>query len=155
KAAKQGIDDLLSAQGPEIALHLIAQAVDAVEFEKQTGGKASTHGYFVKDHTICKLAWDKDSISEVQLTTFSARIIGEIIEDNGVEQSRLYEIEAEVSGLNARKLDFTVPVSQYASLHWVAERLGKDAVVIPPTEDREVAAAIQLVSPQDICTRHR
>jgi hypothetical protein len=149
---KLGLDDYAFLQGIDAALRLIEQAVDGEEYERKIRG-ALQHPYTIRDGAIWKCGTNKDGIPvDVHLTTFTARITGEVIESAGAEQTRYYEIEGIANG---RTAIFTIPSSEYRSLSWVALHLGAGAVILPPTEDREVAAAIQLLSPEDRPVRLR
>lgn len=78
-----------------------------------------------------------------RLTNFYARIVANVAEHDATGVRRFYEIDARVDDQRAR---LRVPVTEYASLAWVAQ-LGSDAVVEPgrDTKDR-VRAAIQYLS---------
>jgi hypothetical protein len=68
----------------------------------------------------------RDGEVRVPLTNFDARIVGESVRDDGVEQSRVFEIEATLRGRTSR---FTVPVAQFGGMSWVLRYLGAGAVV--------------------------
>ena len=63
-----------------------------------------------------------------RLTNFNARIRADVVEDDGVEIRRTYEIEAELSG---RRKSFLVPAAQFQTVNWAAENLGPRAIVFP------------------------
>jgi hypothetical protein len=151
-SSKIGLDDYAYLKGPEAAIRLIERAVDSEAFERKSRG-AVHHPYLARDGAIWKSMVNKDGVPmDTRLTTFIARIVGEVIEDNGLEQVRHYEIEGIVAGETST---FTIPAQEFRSLGWVAIHLGKAAIILPPTEDREVAAAIQLISPEDAPARAR
>ena len=80
----------------------------------------------------------------VRLTNFSARIVADLTEDDGVERSHQYEIEASLGGPSART---TVPATQFHAMAWPMELLGAGAVVYPGLSLRDHArGAIQLLS---------
>jgi len=80
----------------------------------------------------------------VQLTNFNARIVSEVVEDDGAESRRLFEIEA---SLGNRSFHFSIPAFQFAALNWPAEHIGAQAIVYPGFGLRDhVRAAIQLLS---------
>ena len=56
---------------------------------------------------------------DVPLADFTARIIADVVEDDGAEERCFYEIEATVG---ARTQSVTVPASQFASMTWVGDR---------------------------------
>ncbi|MCI0340256.1 MAG: DUF927 domain-containing protein [Planctomycetales bacterium] len=61
-----------------------------------------------------------------RLTNFTAAITAEIIEDDGLEARRLYELQAEHMG---QLTTFLVAALEFGSLRWVAERLPATATV--------------------------
>ena len=80
--------------------------------------------------------------TQVQLTNFQAAITANIRLDDGVETRCEFEIAAELIG---RKLQFTIPASDFASMDWPIERLGAAAITFP--NQREYArTAIQSFS---------
>ena len=94
------------------------------------------------------LVWLKLSSERVVVSTrlanFTATISGEVVEDDGVEQRRRFEIEATLRGRTAR---FGVAASQFEGMGWVTDRLGAGAIVFPGFGLRDRArAAIQLLS---------
>lgn len=78
------------------------------------------------------------------LTNFGARIVTNIEADDGVETKHSLEIEAVVKG---RTQQFTVPSSEFASMNWVNEKLGAEAIVAAGAGAKDHArAAIQYLS---------
>jgi hypothetical protein len=149
---KLGLDDYAALRGIDAALRLIADAVDGEEYERKARSSLR-HRYSVRDGATWKSIVTKQGVPmDIRLTTFIARITGETIECDGDEQTRYYEIEGTANG---RTVTFTILASEFRSLSWIARHLGGAAVILPPTEDREVAAAIQLLSPEDRAVRRR
>jgi len=68
----------------------------------------------------------KDKTVEVLLANFDARIIREVLHDDGVEERRVFEIEV---ALRERQYRIQVPASRFSSMTWPVELLGADAVV--------------------------
>lgn len=90
-----------------------------------------------------KLTREGDAVS-VRLTNFTARVTGEVTKDDGQESARSFEIESELQG---RRKTFTVPSGRFASLDWVPEQLGAQAIVYPGLGTRDhTRAAIQTLS---------
>ena len=78
------------------------------------------------------------------LTNFSARIVGDVVEDDGIEVRHVFDLEAE---LHNRKRRFSVPAVQFSNLNWAIEQLGAGAIVYPGNGQRDHArAAIQFIS---------
>jgi len=86
----------------------------------------------------------RDGFTPVRLTNFTACIQKEIIRDDGVEETRQFEIKAKI---NNREKVFSVPSFQFANMNWVTDHLGASAVISPGSALKDHArAAIQLLS---------
>ncbi len=86
----------------------------------------------------------RDGLVPTRLTNFTARIIGDVAEDDGIEVRRTYDIKTEL--LNRRKV-FAVPAAQFPAMNWATENLGAQAIVFPGMGLRDHArAAIQELS---------
>lgn len=84
------------------------------------------------------------------LTNFTARIVADIVEDDGVEQRHEFEIDAELKGRRAR---FSVLAGQFPAMTWATEHLGAGAIVHAGLGTRDHArVAIQSLS-HEIATR--
>jgi len=77
------------------------------------------------------------------LTNFTATIVADIVEDDGADVRRLFELEARRNGHTTR---FTVPAGQFASLGWVPDQLGAEAVVLPGVTRKDHARAAMRVA---------
>ena len=87
---------------------------------------------------------DSETTQEIALTNFVARIVADIVEDDGAETRRVLEIGADFCG---RKQTIDVAAKDFAAMQWVIEMLGPSAIVYPPASSREHArAAIQTIS---------
>src|SRR5215216_729820 len=93
------------------------------------------------------LVWDKptqNGAMPTPLTNFTARITGDVAQDDGAEVRRSFEIEATLMG---RRTVFTIPSSQFSGMGWATEHLGAVALVYPGFGLRDHArAAIQMLS---------
>lgn len=94
-----------------------------------------------------KLFWlrpSRDGTTAVQLANFTARIVADIVTDDGADRRRAWEIEARLGDRVARG---TVPIERFANLGWAVELLGAGAVVSAGSATRDHArAAIQTLS---------
>ena len=151
-SGKLGLDDYAFLKGVEAALSLIENALDGEAWEAKARA-AHRHPYSVRDGAIWKSFVTKAGVPvDMALTTFLARIVAQVIEADGISETRFYEIEGAVNG---EVRIFIIHASEFRGLAWIATHLGKGAIILPPIEDREVAAAIQLVSPEDAPVRVR
>ncbi len=82
-------------------------------------------------------------VVRVQLTSFAAKIVRDIEEDDGQETRHTFEIEARLNGKESR---FPLTAAQFEALRWPAEHLGARAVLFPRATKAHVRAAIQLLS---------
>ena len=87
---------------------------------------------------------DKETVSP--LTNFCARIVREIVHDDGAEISRRFEIEGYLDG---RYHLFTVSAAEFARMDWVISQMGSKAIIAAGHGKRDhLRAAIQTLSPQ-------
>jgi hypothetical protein len=84
----------------------------------------------------------KDGSADVPLCNFTAAITGQIIRDDGAEQTDVYEITAKMNGVE--KVD-KVPAADFSSLKWVNRILGPEARIYPH-EGLYVVDAIRALS---------
>ena len=148
--SKQGVDDFL-ASGNSVDDLLALATTELRDPPQEEEDEAPFIPYRETSHG---LIWDrtsKEGIHPTPLTNFTATVRGDIVEDDGAEESRSFEIEAE---LNGRRTTLTIPSEQFSGMSWVAGYLGANAIIYPGhgTKDH-TRAAIQMLS-GDIPTRH-
>ncbi len=86
----------------------------------------------------------KEGAVDTRLTNFVARIATDVVEDDGVETRRRFEVEARLNGWCRR---FTIPADAFAAMGWATEHLGARAIVYPGLGLRDHArAAVQVLS---------
>jgi hypothetical protein len=109
-----------------------------------SGGTNAQYPYEI---TPGGLIWNKETaegIAIIPLTTFTATITGQVVEDDGAETRRLLEIEAI---LRQRTHRFKVAAGQFSSMAWPMEHLGAGAALWPGFGTKDHArAAIQFLS---------
>src|SRR6476660_5674959 len=124
--AKMGADDFLAAGGTvDDLLALATEELRPPPKDTDEGGMpylASDAGLFWRKPT-------RDGITLTPLTNFTARIVGDVAEDDGAEVRRAYQIEGAVKGRAPRT--FTVPAAQFATMNWPTEHLGAPAILAP------------------------
>ena len=79
-----------------------------------------------------------------QLTNFTARIVCDIVLDDGEQERREFGIEAELGG---DKVSFPLSTAEFGNMNWVLRRLGPKAIVYPG-QQQHARAAIQWFSGQ-------
>ena len=130
-AAGHGVDDLLALATTELR--------SPPRDERENGGpyRATAVGLF----------WDKptgDGTVPIPLTNFTATIAADVVEDDGVEVSRRFEIAAT---LRERIYKFTIPAARFQGMGWATEYLGAGAIVYPGFGTKDHArAAVQHLS---------
>jgi uncharacterized protein DUF3854 len=143
--SKFALDDHFAA-GYTVAA-LIAKATD----KRRLGPEPEhEHPYKETPHGLVWLKPTRDGVMETTLCNFTARIVGDVIEDDGVETKRAFEIEARQSEHHTR---LKVSAERFASMNWTAEALGHRAILAPGQSVKDHArVAIQLFS-QDTVER--
>jgi Domain of unknown function (DUF3854)/Domain of unknown function (DUF927) len=137
--AKVGLDDFFAA-GYTVAA-LLANATD-----KLRPGPEPEHEFPYKEtpHGLVWLKPTRDGVMDTPLCNFTAHISGDVIEDDGVERKRTFEIEASQGERCAR---LKVSAERFASMNWTAEALGSHAILAPgPNVKDHARVAIQLFS---------
>jgi len=76
------------------------------------------------------------------IANFIARIVTDMIRDDGDEQRRDFRVEAEVDG---QRLVFTVAAAEFGRMGWVLQKLGPQAIIYPG-QQQHARAAIQVLS---------
>jgi hypothetical protein len=145
-AKKWGVDDYLAAGHDVEDLLALAttELISPLEDERgEIAYRATPNG----------MVWDRptaDGPVPVPLTNFTARIATDVVEDDGAEIRRRFEVEA---SLNGRRLSFAVPAANFVGMNWATEHLGAGAVIYPGLGTKDHArAAVQLLS-GDVPTR--
>ena len=146
-AFKQGVDDYLAAghSVDDLLMHAVPQLKRPPQEEEAPHPyRASSGG----------LVWERrtqDGMVPTSLTNFTATITADVVEDDGAETWRSFEMEA---ALGTRRYAFTVPAARFAGMGWVTEHLGAGAIVQPGFGQKDHArTAIQTLS-GEIPLRH-
>ena len=140
---KVGLDDYLAA-GHSVD-DLLALASDEVRFPARADTKESVEGpYQETEEGLVWLKHTRDGEILTPLTNFRARIVSQVIEDDGAETQRLIEIEGRLKDRASR---FVIPAAEFAAMSWPLQHLGSEAVVYAGFGVKDhVRAAIQLLS---------
>jgi hypothetical protein len=128
-----------------------AAARDLAEQGYGEGEKLPASGSYhaIEDGMVWQKA-TRDGNVDVPLTNFTARIVTDVIHDDGAEQVRHMEIEAVVG---SRTCNLTIPADEFSSMKWVAEHLGPKAILLAGMSIRDHArCAIQTLS-EDVSRR--
>jgi len=146
---KQGLDDYLAA-GHTAAdlLGLVSDELKPIEGDDRDG---SGLPYLEEGGCLWWRRHTREGEVPTRLTNFTARIVNDLLRDDGAEIRRHFEIEA---GMNGRTSRFSLSASKFMRMDWPAEHLGAGAVVSPGFGLRDHArAAIQELSGPEIPER--
>ncbi len=80
----------------------------------------------------------------IPVANFRARIVSDIIVDDGVEEWRQFGVEAELDG---QRVAVTVPATEFGRMGWVLQRLGPRAIIYPGQQQHARAAIQELSGP--------
>lgn len=130
----------------DIRAHLLELVEGAKDRESQRGLEPldSWGPYRITNGEIHFLRKTPDGPIAERLTNFVARITGDVLLDDGLEQERRIELRVTLHG---REIDLTIRGSQFQSMSWVQDELGPAAIVSAgfSTRDR-TREAIQVLS---------
>lgn len=139
--AKIGLDDFLAAGHNAADLHALASA--RLPGSDRNGTDMS--GQYRE--TPGGIVWNKQTSSgpiSTPITSFAARIVRQVSEDDGAEVRTRFDIEGRCNG---RAESFSIPAATYSSMNWPAEKIGSDAIIFAGFGARDHArVAIQLLS---------
>jgi hypothetical protein len=139
--AKIGLDDFLAAKHTVDDLLALA----STELRAAPGNDAPAGSPYRE--TSVGLVWDRPTANgtvNTPLTNFRARIVAQLVEDDGAEQRRMFEIEGTLGGRATR---FPLATSAFGTMNWPTEHLGANAVTYAGMGLRDHArVAIQLLS---------
>lgn len=101
------------------------------------------------------IVWDKgngDDTTEVQLTTFLAKIVEEVARDDGADRQLVFRIQARVEG--GSDVTFECPAERFPMMNWPIEHLGIGAIVSAGQTMKDRArVAIQYLSKRNVRRR--
>ena len=141
-AEKIGIDDyLLTHTADELRALADSNNLNGVD---EATAEVLVSPYLATDRGLQWRKVTRDGTFWIPLTNFQAKIISEIVRDDGAESIREFEIEAT---MQRRSSHFLLPVRQFDSMSWATERLGAHVIIFPGQTVREHAAgAIRALS---------
>jgi hypothetical protein len=147
----KGVDDAL-IRGVHIhRAHPPSAPPHQVELPVDVGRQPDGHPYH---STPAGLVWRRQTASglvNTPLTNFSAFIAAEVLEDDGAEVRRRFEVEARLNGARRR---FMVGAEAFASMGWVMEHLGARAILYPGFGLRDHARVAMQVLSGEVAERH-
>jgi Domain of unknown function (DUF3854)/Domain of unknown function (DUF927) len=141
---KVGLDDFLAGgHDRDDVLRLASPAMPRVE-RQDRDDHDGPHPYRAEAGGMVYEKPTRDGAVDVPLCNFTARIVAEVVEDDGVEQHRVIELSAR---LRRRTFAFQVTAAQFDAMNWITEQVGTKAVVHVGASMRDhLHNAIQLLS---------
>jgi hypothetical protein len=141
--ARQLIDGLSTRL--DIKVSILKDAIRERHAEITRADKALNQNvYFIHDEYWCRWSFTKEGKVPVRLANFQARIVEEIVEDNGIEQVHKYLIEGAQKERRLRLIE--VPASTFQSMSWIY-KWGNRAVIEPGFMIKDyVRHAVQITS---------
>ena len=139
---KVGLDDYLAAD--HNVADLLSHGSAGLRQVEGEGDGSGARLYRETPHGLVRMKPTLDGEAEVPLTNFTARVVGEVIRDDGAETERRLEVEANLRGRVTR---CSITAQELSGMGWPLEHLGAGAVVYAGMGTRDHArAAIQLLS---------
>ena len=102
------------------------------QFEEEDGDRKLAGAYEANQDGMIYWQQTKDGIVPARLTNFRAEIVTDVVEDDGTETKRCFEVAARLNGRVAR---FLVPAEDFAMMKWPMVNLGAKAVIYPRKTD--------------------
>jgi hypothetical protein len=130
-------DDLLALASTEVRSSTIEDSLEKAYCETERG-----------------LVWRKENqqgTSLIQLTNFVAHISADVVEDDGSETQRIFEIKASLAGPEHKIVRGTVTAAEFNAMRWPVTLLGPRAIIFPNMTE-QARCAVQSIS-EEVCER--
>ena len=88
--------------------------------------------------------WTLTQEGRKRLTNFLARIVADVVEDDGAEGRRVFEIDASMAGSTSET--FRILAKDFFEMRWHLEHIGASAAVMPNIRSGTARYAIQVLS---------
>ncbi len=118
-----GIDDLIGAWGPDKVLKLLQDSKQGPRLDVVLPPQFDS-----RPHGMFRINSRGEHLVETQLTNFQGKILANIRLDDGLEENREVELEAELLSSLFR---FTMSAAEFAGMNWPIERMGSGAIIFP------------------------
>jgi len=145
--SKVGLDDFLAAGHDVSELRTLAtDEIPAISSDDDS--ECEEPKYRIENGRILARRQSRDGTFWQPLSNFAAYVSEELALDNGVEETRAFQIEGHLQS-GEPLAAIRVPVEQFASMAWVTGKWGLKTVVSAGLATRDqVREAIQLLSPE-------
>jgi hypothetical protein len=148
----KGVDDALAARLPiQLAPAQVRPERSHPTERRDIQQSSGAHSYKATPGGLVWVRQTHNGPVTVQLTNFRALIATDVLDDDGAEVRRRFEMEARLNGWCRR---FTVTADAFAGMGWVAEHLGARAIVYPGLGLRDHARAAMQVLSGEVPERH-
>jgi hypothetical protein len=148
----KGVDDALAARLPvQLAPVQVRPERRHPTERRDIHQSAEPHAYKATPGGLVWVRQTRNGPVTVRLTNFRALIATDVLDDDGAEIRRRFEMEARLNGWCRR---FTVTADAFAGLGWVTGHLGARAIVYPGLGLRDHARAAMQVLSGEVPERH-
>jgi hypothetical protein len=114
------------------------------EYALDIGGTTTTHGYTVEDGCLARLKQIQSGQILVRLCNFDAKIVTDIVEDDGAAERRVYEVQGKLVSQNTYS-KVSVSADEFGAMKWVDKLLGAAATVFAG-QSEHMRCAVKLLS---------
>ncbi len=143
--AKVGVDDYLAAGHTVEELRALVEDLAATPAEDEPMALHSAV-YCVHEGRFCVIRQLQALKVKAPLCNFTARVVDEVVLDDGVSESRQFTLAGELAG-GVPLPSIEVPAAHFNSLNWVSERWGSRAIIFAGASTRDhLRTIIQLSS---------
>jgi hypothetical protein len=115
---------------------------DRVAQEGATGAPRRALRYEQRGTDIVRVEQRAHGSKSTPVANFNARIVRDLILDDGEEQRRHFGVEAALGG---RRVAFTQSATEFSRMGWALNKLGPQAIIYPG-QQQHARAAIQWLS---------
>lgn len=123
----------------------LRQLLEAVD--EQEAGALQEAQYLVQRGMICRVNWNERGEFYLPLCNFDARIIEDVVEDDGEEQQRRFLIEGKLAKSGQRLAAVEVDSKEFGSMGWVLSMWGASASVAAGMSSKDhLRVALQVLS---------
>ncbi len=110
--------------------------------ESATGAPRRRLRYEQKGADILRVEQHADGSKSTPVANFNARIVRDLILDDGEDQRRNFGVKAELGG---QRVAFDLSAAEFSRMGWVLNKLGPQAIIYPG-QQQHARAAIQWLS---------
>lgn len=147
KPPKVGLDDLTTRGMTRAQLEGLPRTTGRAKKQKTPSVRPNVARYLIADRQICRQKQTREGPIVEPLCNFTAEVTEELLVDDGAEASRTFTLTGQLAGGQTFPL-VRIPAARFASMGWVSEHWGLEAVIRAGLSTRDaLREAIQVLSP--------